>query len=548
MVLLGNDMVSMVLNFGWGVLVLLAAWCIGRPYGVAAVTTAGAAVILCAPGFVATQPGAAHSDVVGLAFVLMAVALLVTSDPRRVSRHPVVLTLAGLALGGAIATKWTFLPVALVLTAIVVTVLLRRRHLLLVAAWVVPLVAVGCFSYVQNWVVEGNPLPLVDVTIGPVGFEATVDEPEGTRPVAAFLFDRAAWDDNFVPGFDVWFGVAWSGVLIAAGAGLVLALVTGPCSLTRLLAATGALALVGYVCAPQLLTFFGRPLFFASNLRYAVTGLTLGLVLLPVSKAGNDGWRPWVPMGLYVALIVTMQLDPAIWPTELRAMRAENPVRGMDAAVGVLLGSATLAGAIAYSWLRRRTARPNRGTRIALVVACVVVLGSGAVLLQDWYLSRRYARVSSPTPFLAEHWRSWKVARDLEHERIGYRNTNLSYPLLGNDLSNQAEVLGDPIGRVMTTGVRSSEPKTCREWRSAVNRGRFSYVVIYGAIVPPGESTHLVPLLRDLAPAARLPPLRRLPEVDWLAADSSTTVVFEAPQEIMLRVDGPLDPATCPSA
>ena len=172
MVLLGNDTLSMILNFGWGAVVLTAAWCIGRPHGVSTVTLSGAAVLLSAPGFVATQPGAAHTDVVGLAWVLTAVALLVTADSRRITTDPVVLASAGLAIGAAVGTKWTFLPVAGALTLGVVLYLVRQRRFSLAGLWIAPLAVVGCFTYVQNWVLEGNPLPPTTLKIAGIGFDA----------------------------------------------------------------------------------------------------------------------------------------------------------------------------------------------------------------------------------------------------------------------------------------------------------------------------------------------------------------------------------------
>ena len=45
MVAFGNDLLSPVLNFGWMGLALLAAWCIGRPFGLAAATLLAAVVV-----------------------------------------------------------------------------------------------------------------------------------------------------------------------------------------------------------------------------------------------------------------------------------------------------------------------------------------------------------------------------------------------------------------------------------------------------------------------------------------------------------------------
>ena len=46
MVVLGNDLISPLLNFGWMGVALLAAWCIGRPLGLAAATLLGTVVVV----------------------------------------------------------------------------------------------------------------------------------------------------------------------------------------------------------------------------------------------------------------------------------------------------------------------------------------------------------------------------------------------------------------------------------------------------------------------------------------------------------------------
>ena len=125
MVLLGNDFLSMVLNLGWGIAALVAAWCIGRPHGMSAVCVTALCVLLSAPAFVGTQPGAAHVDIVGVTLLLTAAALLVTANPWRVTTDLVVLALGAMLIGFAVGTKWTLVPVAVAMSA--------RRHRLVAA-------------------------------------------------------------------------------------------------------------------------------------------------------------------------------------------------------------------------------------------------------------------------------------------------------------------------------------------------------------------------------------------------------------------------------
>ncbi len=65
-----RDIVSPVLNLGWLSVALLAAWCIGRPYGLAPQALIGASVALGSQSLVEFQAGEALNDITGVAFVL----------------------------------------------------------------------------------------------------------------------------------------------------------------------------------------------------------------------------------------------------------------------------------------------------------------------------------------------------------------------------------------------------------------------------------------------------------------------------------------------
>ena len=99
-VLLGRDTLSPGLNLVWLALTLLAAYCIGRPRGVGAATTIGAALATATTMMDYSQAGAAANDVVAVFFLLTAVALLMTDAER-----PAVLALAAVAAGLAVGTK-----------------------------------------------------------------------------------------------------------------------------------------------------------------------------------------------------------------------------------------------------------------------------------------------------------------------------------------------------------------------------------------------------------------------------------------------------------
>src|SRR3954464_5052474 len=76
-VFLKTDFLSPLINLMWVALCLLAAWCVGRPYAIGGVTMLGAAVVLDSEMLVGSQAGQAPNDVMGLFFLMTAIAFLV---------------------------------------------------------------------------------------------------------------------------------------------------------------------------------------------------------------------------------------------------------------------------------------------------------------------------------------------------------------------------------------------------------------------------------------------------------------------------------------
>ena len=81
MLAFGRDVLSPLLNIGWFVGCLVACWCIGRPYRVAPWSLALGAIALSVPAF-ADQAGEARNDIVGIFFLLAAVAVMVNAWAR----------------------------------------------------------------------------------------------------------------------------------------------------------------------------------------------------------------------------------------------------------------------------------------------------------------------------------------------------------------------------------------------------------------------------------------------------------------------------------
>ena len=74
MLAFSRDLMSPLLNLGWLVGCLLACWCVGRPFRVAPWSLALGAIALSVPAL-ADQAGEARNDIVGIFFLLTAVAI-----------------------------------------------------------------------------------------------------------------------------------------------------------------------------------------------------------------------------------------------------------------------------------------------------------------------------------------------------------------------------------------------------------------------------------------------------------------------------------------
>ena len=382
----GNDLLSPLLNLGWMALVLLAAWCIGRPFGVAPVALVAATVLLGTPGLVATQPGGGYTDVVGMALLLMSVAILVNAERVEGELTMGGIGVAALAAGLAFGTKFTMVGPVIVLTAGVIVVGARGRRIRTACLWVGLEALTGSYWYLRNWVRIGNPLPSL-AHLGPL----SLPSPPITSPNTTFghyLFNAQLWRQYFIPGFRSSLGPAWPAIVLAAAAGLVFVVFSGRTKVWRMAAVVGLGSVVAFVYTPQFLGLPGAPFYFVYNLRYAGTGLLIGLVLLPVVPALGRGHRPvWLGLALLVMLGVT-QIDSTIWPLNLFPGRFAPPVRGVDSFVGLMIGVVVLGVGLVLVAVRRRppSERPRPGP-LMMMVALVLIAGYP---LQQFYMSNRY--------------------------------------------------------------------------------------------------------------------------------------------------------------
>ena len=313
-VLLSRDTLSPIFNLVWLGLVLLAAFCVGRPRGLGWLTMTGAAVACSVPMFVGSQAGSAANDIVGIFFVLAAAAVFFGADED--AAFP--LALGGIAAGLAIATKLSMVIPALALTGGVV-VLRRRRSWL----WLGPLAVVASFWYVRNLIAVGNPFPFVGLP--GLATPAPPLQAHTGFSVAHYLFNGHAWSEYFQPGFASGLGGWWWAVLALMLLGPVLALLPGSDARVRLLGLVALASIVGYLLTPETAAGpAGEPLGFAFNLRYGAPALILSLTVLPLAPALRDERVRYGLIAVFGAVLIATLVQPRLWPSRQLARRVRR--------------------------------------------------------------------------------------------------------------------------------------------------------------------------------------------------------------------------------
>jgi hypothetical protein len=381
MLAFGRDVLSPLLNLGWFVGCLLACWCIGRPYRVAPWSLALGVIALSVPAL-ADQAGEARNDIVGIFFLLAAVAIALNGE--RDARTALVV---GLSAGLAAGTKLNFLLPAAVLVigfALVCAPPVRWRAL---GVGTLGALAGGGYWYLRNLVHTGNPLPWIH-HLGPIDLPAPEQALGGreAHSVLGYLSDGSVWSDWFLPGLHGGLWVIWPLLLVAAMSGLLSCLVRGN-SIQRTVALVGLASALAWLIAPTSASGpDGMPRGFESGLRYLAPALVLGLALLPVTISG--------PLG-------------RVFPSFVPHSEAKE-------------GSTF--------WLHPAWA-------IAPLVVLAIALGYP---VQRHYLADRYKDPTFTAPGLNAVF-AW--SRDISNARIATTSTR-QYPLFGTGLSNQVEYLG----------------------------------------------------------------------------------------------------------
>jgi hypothetical protein len=474
MILWDRDTLSLFVNLGWLALTLLAAWCVGRPWGRGPHCVTAAALVLEAHTLIFREPGSAKNDVVAAALVLSCVALLISGwaaarsaataegrDPRgtRISMDPMVLGIAGLAAGLAVGTKYTVLATVAALTVVVIAVAPGGTRIRALLTWFVPLLAGGAFWYARNLVAVGNPLPQVR-HLGPLALPGPerLQTARPDFPVLHYATDTGVWREFFGPGLHEAFGPLWPLVIGAGLAGAALVIARRGYPMMQLLGAAAIFGVVAYLATPlSAAGEQGAPVAFSINIRFALPALAIGLVLLPLGR-GLEGRRAgWALLvGLLIVLVRTDNTDAVL--------------RQPERAFGVLVALLAVGIPALLLWLRWRGVFGFAGLAAGLAGLAIVIAVIGYPVQRD-YLSDRWRAFDTD-----QHLDSaYRWAADQRGRRIGLAGTTtgfLGYGFYGKDLSNRVIYLGHEGPHGAFNAIRS-----CSEFRRAVNDADLDYLI-----------------------------------------------------------------------
>ncbi|MGN6815637.1 MAG: hypothetical protein ACTHK3_06075 [Solirubrobacterales bacterium] len=497
MLAFSRDLLSPLFNLGWFVGCLVACWCIGRPYRVAPWSLALGAIALSVPAL-ADQAGEARNDIVGIFFLLAAVAIALNAwggeraqaeegrgegGGAGVGPYLVV----GLAAGLAAGTKLNFLFPAAVLVAGLAAVAPRGTRWRAFVASGLAALAGGGYWYLRNLAHAGNPLPWVH-HLGPITLPAPEQALGGreAHSVLGYLTDGSVWSDWFLPGLHHGLWSLWPLLLAAAVAGLSLATLQfrGSCRThsgqKEPRNGRGVVAVAGLVGLASALAWLiaptsasgpaGMPRGFESGLRYLAPALILGLALLPTAPP----LRRWLGSSSRVWLSFGIQRRPNL-----------NHTPGRRVVLGGLATSMLLAVVIGYP-------------------------------IQRHYLESRYEDPTFSTPGLNAAF-AW--ARGISGARIATTSTR-QYPLFGTDLSNHVQYLG-----IERSHGGFEAPKTCRAYRRLVNEGDYGYVIATRDRLEPGK-----------------PPFPL--SAKWTEG-AGVRVILRKPPTVVFELRGPLAPSAC---
>lgn len=437
-----------LLNLGWVVLAMLAAWCLGQRAGRGSLGLVLAAPVLTLPVLVATNAGTGRVDIAASALLLAAIALIL-HEPRTIASS----LISGLALGIALGTKFSLVPPVALLLIGVVAVLIWRRAPWQAAAFSGGVISLSAIWFIRNWATAGSPVPMLTLRAGPIGFPEVSPERfeylEGTSIVDHLTGDDPDFLDSALPAFDFAFGSRIIGaLLLLAALGTVVGVVRRrPIGLPHV----AALALLGmcvaYPFSPLSVGYPGRSgnvigvLVMGLNTRYLLPGL-LGLMCLATLALPRmrERWTVILVSGSALALAVYSTFR-GLFRDEV-APGVEWPVVGADIVWGAVItsGVALVTGGVIYAY------RTKQEGLLALAGNPIVVGSALGLLLVplSWLAVReenlnRYEATGTATRTL------WASVLDLpDGQRVGIMGEWLQQPYVRDDLGNEVQYLGTP--------------------------------------------------------------------------------------------------------
>lgn len=538
---LGTDVISPAINIGWLVLAFLAAWVIGRPYGVGAAALIAVAIVFDTTMLLLYEPGDAKNDVMGLFCLLAAIALLVNGEAQKRASSDASaarprdrfgfgpLLVAALAAGIAAGTRLNMLAPVALLTLAIIYLGFRGERLRTSALWIGGLIVTSSFWYLRNLITSGNPFPWAK-SIGPIDLPHPDQVPIDVREpgvVAKYITDLPVIREIFLPAIRDNLGDLWVLVIAVAVIFTIVAIFNGPTRTIRTLGVVAVLSFVAYLFTPLTAAGdSGRVSGFAVNMRYVAPAMVIAMAIGPLSPLFQKSrTRRRVLLGV---LLVTLLFT--LWPSA--------PVLGGIAASAAVWSEGYTLPALAFALvlvvvpvaLAHLWKQPSM--RLLAVTASVIV-GLGVFLVSylktDGYVESRYdpdiAKASGDVPQDIVPLIRW--ARPLTDQRIGIVGTSAAfkqYFLYGKDLSNRVYYVGEPSAN---GGYRPI--LNCRDFRRRVNQLDIDYLVT--------APYHDVGL--------RIPAIARLNEAEWAVGLPQTRIVFTQRGFTVFEVDGRLDPGTC---
>ena len=485
---MGNDVLSPGINLIWLALTLLAAWCIGSVRGFGFTSMLAAALVMATPMMVGSNAGTADNDLLGVFFVLAALALWMrtadtpTTDMRAYRSGSII---AAVVAGLALSVKLNLLaPVgALTLAAIALTPSGWRRKA--TGWWIGGLVLAGGYWYARNLIAFGNPLPWFSFGVLPTPHPPPLQH-GNNYSLADYATSPRILRHWLIPALNLNLGPWWPALVAAAVVGPLVCLFS---KRDRVILAAALIALASLVAYPLTpLTAcgpWGHPYCLKLNMRYGASALTLALAVTPLALLFRSQYgRLAAAAGLTTLFVATVAL---------RRPWTNYNLGGAGAAVVLVLVVAVIVVLRPWSLipLRRPLVRATAATLALSLVLAGIALGYPGT--RD-YLRHRYTDKHGPDA-IYKVWRWAHGLHDAQIALVGTLGWFFSYPLWGLDDSNRVAYMGQrgPHG--------SFRPITsCWAWRTALNRGHYQYVVTTASRI--FFTTELVRRRRPAGPGA----------------------------------------------